>query len=83
MKHQVYILYSDSKGKFYIGYTGDTMEERISRHNTNHKGFTGRTGDWRLVHAELFETKEEALARERLIKSWKSAKRIKQLISGM
>ncbi len=42
----VYILHSKVKDRYYIGYTGDIIEERIRRHNSDHKGFTGHCGDW-------------------------------------
>jgi putative endonuclease len=58
------------------------IEERLRKHNTNHKGFTGGTGDWKLVYCETFELKERALAREKQIKSWKSRKMIEKLIMG-
>jgi putative endonuclease len=77
----VYILHSPSKGRYYIGYTGDSLDERLRKHNSNHKGFTGGAGDWEIVYSESFLTKPEAMEREAKIKSWKSKKRIKELIS--
>jgi putative endonuclease len=76
-----YILFSASKDKFYIGHTSETIDERIRKHNTNHKGFTGNTGDWELYYSEKFNTKSEAYTQEREVKSWKSRLRIKMLIS--
>ncbi len=78
-----YILYSETKGKYYIGQTCDELSDRIRRHNTNHKGFTGGTGDWVLKYSETFETKEMALKREKEIKGWKSSKRIAQLVQSI
>jgi putative endonuclease len=77
----VYILYSASKNKYYIGHTGDDIEERLRKHNSNHKGFTGGSGDWELKYFERFETKSEAYKRELQIKKWKSRIRIEKLIS--
>jgi len=77
-----YILYSDRIDKYYIGYTGDSLDERVRRHNSNHKGFTGKTDDWKIVFSEKFQTKKEAYAFERKIKSWKSRSKILQLING-
>ncbi|MDX1938119.1 MAG: GIY-YIG nuclease family protein [Flavihumibacter sp.] len=76
MPFLVYILFSSSKKRFYIGFTGDDLNERIRKHNSNHKGFTGCTGDWSLVYSETYPTKELAYARERTIKGWKSSKKI-------
>jgi putative endonuclease len=77
-----YILYSSSKDKYYIGSTAD-IDGRIRKHNTNHSGFTGKTGDWVLKWSESFITKEEAGKRERQIKGWKSRKMIERLITGV
>jgi putative endonuclease len=63
----VYILFSPSKDQFYVGYTGQSIESRIQKHNSHHKGFTGRVHDWKLVYLEKFETKSEAMKREKEI----------------
>jgi putative endonuclease len=78
----VYILYSSLKNKYYIGYSGDDLDQRIRRHLANHKGFTGTVADWKLVYKEYFLSKPQALAREREIKAWKSRKMIEKLIAS-
>jgi putative endonuclease len=77
-----YILYSVVLDKYYIGFTGDDLQERLRRHNTDHKGFTGGIGDWKVVYTEHFNSKEEAYRREREVKKWKSRKLIEKLISS-
>ena len=77
----LYILYSKTRDKYYVGSTGDLIG-RLKSHNSNHSGFTGRTGDWEVICKEIFETKEDAYARERAIKKWKSRKLIENLISS-
>ena len=74
-----YILYSAHLDKHYVDASQDELEQRIRRHNANHKGFTGKANDWVLMHAEPFKTFELALQREQEIKSWKSRKRIESL----
>jgi putative endonuclease len=76
-----YILYSTTLDKYYVGFTCDDLEERLRKHNSHHKGFTGKTNDWKLVYFESFKTKEEAYARERQIKGWKSRQMIASLIN--
>jgi putative endonuclease len=76
-----YILYSKLIDHYYIGYTCDDLKERLRKHSTNHKGFTGRSHDWIVVYKKSFENKTEAYAFERLIKSKKSRKYIEQLIT--
>ena len=78
----VYILFSETKDKYYVGYTGDSLEERIRKHNSNHKGFTGKTGDWIIIYKEEFSNLENARKREMEIKKWKSRKLIIKLIEN-
>ena len=78
-----YILYSSALDKFYIGHTEDEITERLRRHNSNHKGFTGGIGDWQIVYTEIFADKKRAYARERQLKNSKSRKMIEKLISGL
>ena len=76
----LYILYSKIRGKYYIGSTNNLIV-RLKKHNSNHSGFTGHTGDWEIVYSEVFPQRANALARERTIKSWKSRKLIEKLIN--
>ena len=81
MNFTVYILFSESKNRYYIGYTSD-IEERLKRHNQKSKGFTGNVNDWQLVYIEKYTSKEEAVQRELKIKSWKSKIKIQELIKS-
>ena len=75
-----YILYSVSADKYYIGHTTEPIEERLRKHNSNHKGFTGKFADWIVVHIEIHESKKDAYRRELEVKKWKSRKKIELLI---
>src|SRR5438105_2617768 len=75
----VYILQSDSSGRFYIGSTDD-LERRFSEHLRGHSLATRGRGPWKLVYREGFETLFQAWRRESEIKRWKSAKMIQTLI---
>ena len=59
-----------------MGFTRDIVEERIRRHNSNHKGLPGGIGDWALVYSQQFNDKIQAMQRERQIKNGKSRKMI-------
>jgi len=76
----LYILHSNTKIGYYVGFTGDDLSERLRRHNSNHKGFTGEVADWIVVYTETFTNKSKARERELEIKAWKSRQKIKQLI---
>ena len=78
----VYIIYSSSLNKYYVGYTGDSIEQRIRRHNSSvKKGFTSFASDWELKYVETFENKKSAMEREKVIKSKKSRIYIEHLIA--
>ncbi|MBM3177554.1 MAG: GIY-YIG nuclease family protein [Bacteroidetes bacterium] len=77
-----YILYSPSRDRYYLGYTSDQIQERLRRHNSKHKGFTGSQEDWQISFLEQYPDKISAYARERSVKSWKSRKKIEALIKS-
>ncbi|MFN9710615.1 MAG: GIY-YIG nuclease family protein [Bacteroidota bacterium] len=79
MTYYTYILYSKQRDRYYIGSTGDILEERLRRHNSNHRGFTGSANDWIYFYVEEFSSKEEAVKREKEIKLMKSRKYIESL----
>ncbi|WP_185215838.1 GIY-YIG nuclease family protein [Sphingobacterium mizutaii] len=78
--YTVYIIYSPSLDRYYIGFTQD-ITDRLRRHNSKSKGFTNRANDWIIVYVESFNQKNEAMRREKEIKGWKSKKLIEKLIS--
>ena len=77
----LYILQSESSGKFYVGSTDD-LDRRLSEHQRGQTPSTRGRGPWRLVYQEQFASLLEAHRRELDIKRWKSAKLIKTLLAG-
>jgi putative endonuclease len=75
----LYILRSESSGRFYVGST-DSLDRRLSEHHRGHTPSTRRRGPWKLIYTETFETLLQARRRELEIKNWKSAKLIQALI---
>jgi len=65
-----YALYSKSYNKIYIGMTSN-MEKRLFAHNNLPKGWTAKFRPWIVIHSETFETKSEALKREKQLKTSK------------
>ena len=78
--YTVYILYSQSIDRFYVGFTND-LERRICEHNRKKGKFTDAGIPWAIVRTEAFETKKEAMDREKYIKSKKSKTFIVELIA--
>ena len=83
MKAFFYILYSNNANRYYIGHTTEPLAERLRKHNANHKGFTGKFKDWKLVYTESFDSKQLAYKREREVKNWKSRKKIDILLANV
>jgi len=75
-----YILYSDLKDQYYVGYT-QNLELRLERHNSGWSRSTKAGIPWEIVYFEEFETKSEAINRESEIKKMKSRKYIVDLIN--
>lgn len=67
-----YILHSASLDRFYVGHTDGDLQDRLRRHLSDHKGFTGKAKDWQIVWFSEFPNKAEAYAEERRIKARKS-----------
>lgn len=72
MTFSVYVIKSLSTNKFYIGQTAN-LEKRLREHNDSEcfsTLFTKRNhGPWYLVHHEKFSTRQEAMQREKQLKS--------------
>ncbi|MEO1023272.1 MAG: GIY-YIG nuclease family protein [Bacteroidota bacterium] len=65
----VHVLYSALHDTIYIGYSSD-IEARLRAHNhPQNKAYTKRYQPWELVFSEQFETRAQAMAREKALKS--------------
>jgi putative endonuclease len=80
MDYFVYILFSPSIEKYYIGYS-ENPEKRLEFHNSElNKIWSKRGQPWRLECVFPFSSKTEALKAERLIKNKKSVSYIRMII---
>ena len=79
--YTVYILRSQSSGRFYIGCTANLVQ-RLAEHQRGQTASTRNRGPWLLVYEERFETLAEARGRERQLKSWKSHRSIRELLKS-
>ena len=75
----VYILKSSKDGRHYIGYTND-LERRINDHNRGKSRSVKKRGPFEVIYKETFNSKAEAVARERQIKNYKGGNAFKKLI---
>jgi len=71
MGYWVYILQSESRGRYYCGST-DNAERRLRQHNDPDYRGTKTTkrfrGPWKLVWKESHASRAEAMAKEKQIK---------------
>jgi len=77
----IYILYSESSDKYYIGYT-ENVEKRLHFHNNPIKVcYTSKHRPWVLKKSfSVGDSKTNALRAERKIKKMKSRKFIEDLL---
>jgi putative endonuclease len=75
----IYIIYSKTADKYYVGQT-ENIEQRLISHSSGISKYTSISTDWILVYSESFETRSQAVIRENEIKKKKSRKYIEWLI---
>lgn len=73
----VYILASKHNGTLYIGVTSDLIKRVWEHKNHLVEGFTKKYGVDKLVYHETHETAESAIAREKKMKKWNRAWKIR------
>jgi putative endonuclease len=73
----VYILASKVGGTLYVGVTNDLMR-RVAEHRLKvMEGFTEKYDVVRLVYFEQFDDSENAIRREKRLKKWNRAWKIR------
>jgi putative endonuclease len=73
----VYILASRSR-VLYIGVTGN-LDQRVAWHRSgaNTRSFTAQYNVTKLVYVEEYTRIEDAIAREKQMKTWRRAKKVR------
>ncbi|MDO8505927.1 MAG: GIY-YIG nuclease family protein [bacterium] len=80
MHEKIYCMYIATNQRNTVLYTGMSgqLPERMTQHKEHRvPGFTKRYNIEKLVYYEVFETPYDAIAREKEIKGWLRAKKIK------
>ena len=68
MEYFVYVLKSEIDGRLYKGQTCG-IDKRIIQHNSGKTKSTKGYKPWKLVYFETFETRDEAVLREKYFKT--------------
>ena len=63
----VYVL-KNTQGKLYIGQTVDIVK-RLHYHNELGRGYTSIYRPWKLLYSEKLDSRKEAMAREKYLKT--------------
>src|SRR4030042_2784462 len=77
--YYVYVLRSDKDGLRYIG-SGEDVFERLRRHNKGDYRFTKGHRPWKLIYTESYNTRLEAVRRERFLKSGQGRKFLDEIL---
>src|SRR3954470_10641098 len=64
----VYLLHSTKDDGFYIGFSTD-LKRRLSEHKRGASFATKSRGPWKLIYYEAYLNQEDALGREKYLKS--------------
>ena len=64
----VYVLRSEKDAGFYIGFSSD-LKRRLAEHKRGASIATKSRGPWKLIYYEAYLNEEDALGRERYLKS--------------
>ena len=81
MKYFVYILYSTSIDKYYIGHTND-IERRIYEHNLGKEKFTRKGVPWEIKFFRSYDTNIEATREELRLKKCKNRKYLEEYMNA-
>ena len=79
--HYCYIIYSNTRDRYYIGACKD-IHRRLDDHNNSRTPSTKSGKPWVLKWHKEFETRALAMAEERRLKQKKSRKYLEYLIGA-
>jgi len=81
MNFYTYVLYSAKVNKIYIGQSSN-LEKRFWEHNNGLSKYTKRYIPWEIIYKETFESRTEAMKREKELKTQKGREFVWELING-
>ena len=80
--YSVCVLQSIEYGRYYIGYSAD-IQKRLNEHDTWFVKSTKFYKPYSLIYTEEFDTKTEALKREKELKRMKCSEKYNFLFLGI
>lgn len=76
-RYYVYILASKRNGTLYTGMTSDIRQRMQQHKGKDIEGFTSKYGVDKLVWYEVYDNPRDAIMREKQIKKWRRAWKLK------
>ena len=80
LEYVVYIMYSPRSKRNYTGFTSHLLNRFLS-HNTFGKDSTAKFRPWLVVHVEFYDSRSDALKREKYYKSGRGSLKKNQIIA--
>jgi putative endonuclease len=77
----VYIMTNRPNGILYVGVTNDIVRRAFEHREGLIAGFTKRYGLHRLVYVEEYDSIAQAVQRERTIKHWSRAWKVRLIVA--
>ena len=76
--YKVYVIEDQISGMLYVGFTTD-LERRILEHKNGFGGETTKGAHiWKLIYAEAYVSKNDALGREKFLKGGSGRRYLKK-----
>jgi putative endonuclease len=79
MGYFIYILYSPEFKRTYVGQTNN-LQNRLSYHNAGKVRSTKAYAPWVMIHTESYNTRSDAMNREKWFKSSQGRKLLKRIL---
>ena len=76
----IYVLRSLKNNKRYVGYTSKDVFVRLREHNRSCNRWTRQNKPFKLIYFEEYNTKVEAMKRERFLKSGQGRKLLDEIL---
>ena len=77
----VYLLENQKDKSWYIGFTTN-LKQRLKDHQKKRSSYTSKKETWKLIYAEMYLDKFDALGREKFLKSGSGRKFLKNQLKN-
>ena len=82
MSYYVYVLENRHDKSWYTSFT-ENIKQRLINHNSGRGGnTTKRKGGWKLIYCEIYINKQDAIGREKFLKSGSGKKYLKKQLKN-